>query len=40
MGQLTVVGQQETYDLGKSLKNLYNDQLNFIGGTFDPKTTL
>lgn len=39
MGQLTVVGQQQTFNLGKNLRRLYNDELKFIDGTFDPKTT-
>lgn len=37
-GQLTVVGQQQAFDLGKDLKQLYNNELKFIGGTFDPRT--
>lgn len=39
MGQLTVVGQQQTFELGKKLKKLYIDELKFIEGTFDPRTT-
>ena len=40
MGQMTTVGQQQTYDLGRELKTLYIDKLNFIGETFDPNTVL
>jgi hypothetical protein len=40
MGQMTIVGQQQTFDLGKELRSLYIDNLNFIGDTFDPNTVL
>ena len=40
MGQMTIVGQQQTFDLGRDLKQLYIDELNFIGEAFDPNCTL
>jgi hypothetical protein len=40
MGQMTVVGQQQTFDLGRELRRLYIENLNFIGDTFDPNTVL
>ena len=40
MGQMTIVGQQQTFDLGRELKELYIENLSFIGDTFDPNTAL
>ncbi|XP_028402517.1 lysophosphatidic acid phosphatase type 6-like [Dendronephthya gigantea] len=38
MGQMTITGQQQTFELGRKLKELYIDDLNFIGQTFDPNS--
>ena len=40
MGQMTIVGQQQIFDLGRELKELYVENLSFIGDAFDPNTVL
>lgn len=40
LGQMTTVGQQQTFELGKELKKLYIDNLNFLGDMFDPNIIL
>ena len=36
-GQLTKVGQQQMYNLGKKHGAWYTDKLKFLSGTFDPQ---